>query len=156
MPAISSATHLTRGHYSADSLLVDAQALGMDLADVQEVVHQLDLAGGIGDGSGDLVDGSRQTSTPFSRSTRARLSCSSCAILGGAVVEQRRTAIERGGRRAFRLTLPGRCSRTCAEATDLGKIRFGMPGLHGSFPRDGGAMRSHPNGLVTAAGNHVG
>ena len=28
----------------------------MDLADVQEVVHQLDLAGGIGDGLGDLVD----------------------------------------------------------------------------------------------------
>ena len=33
-----------------------AQALGVDLTDVQKVVDELDLARGVGDGLGDLVD----------------------------------------------------------------------------------------------------
>ena len=48
--------HLLGRHVEKQARHARAQALGVDLTDVQKVVDELDLARGVGDGLGDLVD----------------------------------------------------------------------------------------------------
>ena len=48
--------HLLGRHIEQQARHTCAQALGVNFADVQKIVHELDLARGVGDGLGHLVD----------------------------------------------------------------------------------------------------
>ena len=88
----------------------------MDLADVQEVVHQLDLAGGIGDGLGDLVDIVDDLDAVLTQNAGKVVMLLLRDLEVGHVVEQQ--TLERSGRQRLQL-LAGAMQQDLIELTDL-------------------------------------
>ena len=108
--------HLLGGHIQEIARHGRAQALGMDLADVQEVVHQLDLAGGIGDGLGDLVDVVDDLDAVLTQNAGEVIMLLLRDLEVGHVVEQQ--TLERSGRQRLQL-LAGAMQQDLIELTDL-------------------------------------
>ena len=131
--------HLLRRHVEQVARHGRAQALGVDLADVEEVVHQLDLAGGIGDRLGDLVDVINDLNAVFAQHAGEVVVLLLRDLEIGHIVEQQ--TFERGRGQRFQL-LAGAVQQHLVELSDLGEIMDAWIHSFAPFPGMPAALSS--------------
>ena len=111
----------------------------MDLTDVQKVVDELDLARGVGDGLGDLVDIVDDLDAVLTQHAGEVIVLLLCDLEIGHIVEQQ--TFERGRGQRFQL-LAGAVQQHLVELSDLGEIMDAWIHSFAPFPGMPAALSS--------------